>query len=168
MFNAPTAHQCTPLLNKNQKVQGNRAASHQRWTHSQHRLLRFIPLNKSIKWCMKNWETMSSLSSKDQWVTSDIWLHICSVYIYIWHLTAYMQYKQKLSLCPMGSFGELSIFLCPAFASAGSPQLEWAFCSSPWTPQDGNLVLHCFLSRDEFLRAILSSARGRGRQEKYF
>lgn len=59
-------------------------------------------------------------------------------------------------------------FLCPTFPLAVCPQLEWAVCSSPWTFQDGNLFLHCFVNSGELLQAILSSAGRRGRQKNYF
>jgi len=110
---------------------------------------------------MKNWEIMSSLSSKDLWVTPDLHattpatLHICSI----------------STNCPSTLSAPLEyspFFLCPFFLSALFPQMEWALSSSPQTLQDGNLVLYCSVGSGGLLQANLSSARGTRSQKRYF
>lgn len=94
-----------------------------------------------------------------------------------WHLTCLLLlqplyvYIVEAEIAPLlyGLLWNIVHFLlCPTFSSAVCPQLEWAVCSSPWTLQDGNLHLYCFVNSGELLQAILSSARGRARQKNYF
>lgn len=80
----------------------------------------------------------------------------------------HMQYKQKLSLFSMDSFGIAHFVTALPPPSAASPQGKWAVCSSPQTLQDGNLFLCCSVSSGELSQAILSPARGTGRCKRYF